>query len=169
MSGHIAKNILRLDISMADALCMNVSNGPHELVRVQFDDNIWDLLLHLVVLLHHSVGSVRNVVHHNIQVHLIWLLSVRIERLSHLDAIRMMQHFQNGQLSILVPLVLEHLLDGYCLSGLSDSRLENDTKRPISDNLLCVVGHTLLLLTSLSLIVLFTFHIYSYVLLYSIE
>ena len=104
-------------------------------------------------LLHHSVRCVRDIVHHYIQIHLVRLVSVSVERLPHLHAIRVMEHFQNGQLSVFVPLVLENLFDSHSFSSFCDGCLENHTKGSVSDNLLSVVGHTLLFLAASGLLI----------------
>ena len=128
MGTGVAQNVLWLDVSMADALCMDVGNRPHELIRVEFDYQIWNHLLHLEVLLHYSIGGIRNVVHHHIEVNLIGLFSISIEALPHFDTVGMMKHLQDRQLSVLIPLILKHLLDchGFCCLG--NGCLENHTK-----------------------------------------
>ena len=55
----------------------------------------------------------------------------------------MMQDLQNLQFTILVALVLEHLFDGDTLPGLRYCGFENDSEGAITNNFLCVVGHTL--------------------------
>jgi len=55
-----------------------------------------------------------------------------------------MEGLQNLELSVFVPLVLEDLLDGYCLPSLSYGCLKYNPKRSISDNLLSIVSQTLL-------------------------
>jgi hypothetical protein len=54
-----------------------------------------------------------------------------------------MQHFQNGEFSVLVPFVLKNLFDGDGLSGLGNGGFEDDSERAVSDDLLGVVGHAL--------------------------
>jgi hypothetical protein len=56
----------------------------------------------------------------------------------------MVQHLQNLKLSVLVALVLKDFLDGHCLSSFSDCCFKYNSKRTISDNLLCVVSEALL-------------------------
>ncbi len=97
-------------------------------------------MFHLHILLHYTVQSIRNKVHDYIQVDFIWLLSIGIEELAHLDTVRMVQGLQDFKFTVLVSFVLENFLDSYCLSSLSDSRLKYDTKRTISHNFLCVVS-----------------------------
>lgn len=61
---------------MCDAKCMNVSKRSAHLVGVEFDEEIWNVLLLLVVVLHHSVDGLGDVVHYHIKIKLI-LLRVR--------------------------------------------------------------------------------------------
>ena len=56
----------------------------------------------------------------------------------------MVKHLENLQLSVLVPFILEHFLDGYCLACFGNGRLEDNTKGTISNNFLSVVRETLL-------------------------
>lgn len=104
-------------------------------------------------LLHHSVRCVGDKVHHHIQIHLIRLVSVGVERLPHFHAIWVMEHFQNGQLSVFVPLVLENLFDSHSFSSFCDRCFENHAEGSVSDDLLSVVGHTLLFLAASSLLI----------------
>ena len=143
MSSHIAQNILWFNISMANTFSMNISNGSHQLVWIKLHDNIWHLLLHLMELLHHSICCVRDVVHYYVKIYLVWLVSISIETLSHLNAIRMMQHFQNSQFSILIPFVLEYFLDSYCFSSFGNGCFEYNTERSISNNFLSIISHAL--------------------------
>ena len=123
---------------------MNVSDRAEQLVSVDLDKDIGHHLLHLQVLLHSAVGCVWNVVHHNVQVHLLWLIPVRVEWLPHFNTVWMVEHLQNLQFSVLVPLVLEHLLDGDCFASLRDRGLEDNSKRAISNDLFGIIGEALL-------------------------
>jgi len=140
----IAQDVLRLDVSVANAFGVDVRDASEQLVRVKLDDECRNHLLHLQVLLHHSVGSVGNVVHHYVQVYLFRLVAIRVETLAHFHAVGVVQHLQDGQFSVLVPLVLEDLFDGDCLSGFSDGGLEHHTERTVADDFLSVVSHALL-------------------------
>ncbi len=129
---------------MADALGMDVSNRSEQLVRVKLDEQVGHHLLHLQVLLHDAVGRVRNEIHHNVQVDLVLLVTIRVEGLAHLHTVGVVQHLQNLQLSVLVALILEHLLDGDCLACLRDRGLKDDAERAISNDFLSVVSEALL-------------------------
>lgn len=135
----INQNILRLNVSVTNAFGVDVGYRSEQLVRVDFDQEIGHHLLHFEVLLHNPVRGVGDVVHDHIQVHFIGLVTVGIEGLAHLYTIRMMEHFKNLQLSVLVSFILEDLLDGHSLTGFGDGGLENDTEGAISNNLLGIV------------------------------
>ena len=128
---------------MANAFSMNISNAPHQLVRIELDNQIWHLLLHLMKLFHYSISSVWNIVHDHVEVNLIRLVSVGIEALSHLNTVGVMEHLQDCQFSIFVSFVLEYFFDGYCFTGLGDGGLENHSKRAISNDFFGVVGKAL--------------------------
>ena len=144
MGACVNENVLGLDVSMADTFGVNVRNATEHLVRVKLDEQIWYHLFHLEVLFHYSVTGVGYVVHYHIQIDLLGLVSICVERLPHFDAVRVVKHFQNLQFSVLVSLVLEHLFDGHSLTSLCDCCLEYYTEGPIPDNFLSVVGETLL-------------------------
>ena len=56
----------------------------------------------------------------------------------------MVEHLQNLQLSVLVPLILEHLLDGYCFASLCDRCLKDNSEGAIPDDLFSIIGEALL-------------------------
>ena len=123
---------------------MDICNSTKQLVRIEFDQKIRNHLLHLQVLLHDSIDCVRNIIHDYIQIHLVRFVTISVEGLPHFYAIRMMEHFKDCQLPILVSLVLEYFLDGNCFTRFCDGSLEHHAEGTIADNLLCVVGETLL-------------------------
>ena len=139
MTTHITQNVLWLNVSMANSLSVNIGNAPHQLVRIELDNQIWDLLFHLVKLFHDSISSVWDIVHDHVEIHFIGLVSVGIEALSHLNTVGVVKHLQDGQLSVLVSFVLEHFLDSNCFSGLGDGGLENHSKRAISYDFFSVI------------------------------
>jgi hypothetical protein len=158
----IAQNVLWLNISMADSLSVDIGNRSQKLIRVHLHNKVWHHLFNLKVLLHYSVGSIRNIVHDNIKINLVLVLTIRVETLSHLDTVWMLQHFQDLKLSVLISFVLENFLDGDGLTSLGNGSLEDDSEGTISDNFLSVVsvgllGLFFLLLFTLSLIFLFHF------------
>ena len=125
---HITENVLWLDISVTNALGVNICNGSHQLVGIQLDNQVWDLLLHFEILFHYSIGSVGNEVHDYIKIDFLGLISIGVEALSHFDAVWVMEHLQNSKFTIFVSLVLEYLLDGNSLACFSNGSLKDDTK-----------------------------------------
>ena len=101
-------------------------------------------MFHFEILLHNAVGGIRDIVHNDVQVNLVWFVAVCIKRLPHFDAVWMVKHLQDLQFSVLVAFVLEDFLDGDCFTGFSDNGFEHDTERTISNNFLSVVSKTLL-------------------------
>jgi hypothetical protein len=85
------------------------------------------------------------IVHNNIQVDLIGLIAISVERLAHLDAVRVVEHLEDLQLAVLVALVLENFFDGNSFTSLGNCCFENDTERAISNNFFSVVSKGLLL------------------------
>ena len=64
----------------------------------------------------------------------------------------MMKHFKNCELSVFVTLVLEDFFDSNSFSGLGDGGLEDHTEGSITNDLLSVVSHALLLALSISVV-----------------
>ena len=124
---------------MADSLSMDIGDRSQKLIRVHLHDKVWDHLFNLEVLLHYSVGSIRNIVHDNIKINLVLILTIRVETLPHLDTVWMLQHLQDLKLSVLISFVLENFLDGDGLTSLCNGSLEDDSEGTISNNFLSVV------------------------------
>jgi len=129
---------------MANALCVDIGNRAQKLVRIQLHEQVGNHLLHLEVLLHHSVGSIWDIVHNYVEVDLLGLVTVCVEGLAHLDTVGVVQHLEDLELSVLVPFVLEYLLDGYRLASLRNRRFEDHSERPIANDLLSIVREALL-------------------------
>lgn len=122
---------------------VDVRDGSYQLIGVEFNQQRWHHLFHLHVLLHHSVESVRDKVHHHVEVDLLGLFAVSIEELTHFDTVRVMKSLQNLELTVLIALVLKHLFNSNSLAGFSDGRLEHDAEGAVSHNFLRVVSETL--------------------------
>ena len=121
---------------------MNVRKSPEGLIGVQLDQNHWDWLLHLVVVLQDSEHRLWNVVHDHVEVDLVWLVALGVEGMLQSDHVGVEQFFHDLQFAVLVPLVLVHLLDGHFLVVLVHSRLEHDAEAPIAHHSLGIVGKT---------------------------
>ena len=96
-------------------------------------------MLHFQILLHHFIEGIWNVVHNNIEVDLVRLIAISIERLLHFYTVRMAEHFKDSQLSIFVSLILKYLLNCNRFPSFSDSSLIDDSKRSIANNLFSIV------------------------------
>lgn len=140
MSRRVNKEVLRFDVSMADTESMNVSQGSEHLVSVEFDEELRDALLHLDIVSHHSVNSLRNVIHDYIEIDFVLLVSSGVKGMLHLDDVGVEQLFHDLQFSVLIPLVLIHLFDGHSLSSLGDSCLVDNTERTVTDYSLSVIS-----------------------------
>ena len=99
----------------------------------------------LEVVFHHSVGRVLNIIHDDIKVNFVRLLTISVKALAHLDAIWMVQHLKNLKFTIFVSLILEDLLNSNSLTSLSNCGLEYDTKGTIADDFLRIISEALLL------------------------
>lgn len=107
---------------------MYVGDGTDKLVSIDLDEDGRYHLLHLHVLFHDAVKGIRNKVHDDIQVDLVWFLTISVKELSHFNAVGMVQGLQYFELTVFVAFVLKDLLDGHCLPGLSDGCLKNDSE-----------------------------------------
>ena len=128
MRVHIAQDVLWLNVSVTNSLCVDIGDGSHQLVRVELDDKVGYLLFHFMELLHYSIGRVWNIIHNHVQVDLIGLVSVGVEALPHFDTVGVMEHLQDGELSILVSFVLKHFLNSYGLTSFGNSGLKHHTE-----------------------------------------
>ena len=141
----VDEDILRFDITMANSFSVNVCNRTQQLVRVNFNEQVGNHLLHFQILLHYAVSRIRDVIHNHVQIHLIFLVPARVEGLAHLDAVWVMQLTENLKLAILISLVLEHFFNGDRFPSFSDGGLEHDSKRTIANDFFSVIGEALLL------------------------
>ena len=55
---------------------MDIGEGSERLISIQLDQERWNGLLHLVVVLEHAIDRLRYVVHYHIQIYLILLQNV---------------------------------------------------------------------------------------------
>ena len=79
MRRGVNEDVLGLDVSVANAFCMDVGDSSQHLVGIELDKQVRHHLFHLQVLLHHSIASVGDVIHDYIQIDFVWLISVCIE------------------------------------------------------------------------------------------
>ena len=72
-----------LDISVTYSHRVDVADGPQQLVGIHLDIDVWYVLFLFHVVFHNFIKGVGDVVHHNIQVNLIILVSVSIKIVFH--------------------------------------------------------------------------------------
>ncbi len=113
------------------------------MIRVQLDQKRRDHLFHFHILFHNSVESIRNKVHYDIKIYLLWLFSISVEKLAHFYTIRMVKDFQNFELTVLVSFILKNFFNSYSLPSFCDCRFKYDSKWAISNDLLGVIGQAL--------------------------
>ena len=133
---------------MADTFSVNISDGPHQLIRVQLDDEVGYHLFHFEILFHDPIGSIRDIVHYHIEVHFVRFVSIGVKTLPHLHTVGVVKHLEDRQLTVLVSFILEDLLDSYRFASFSNGGLEHHTERSISNYFFGVIGQALLLLFS---------------------
>jgi hypothetical protein len=139
MRVSVYQDVLRFNVSVANADCMNVSNRSYKLISVEFAKQRRDHLFHFHILFHDSVQCIRNEVHDHIKVNFIRFLSVSIEELAHLDAVCMMKSFKNFKFTVFIALILEDLFNSNSLASFCNGGLEHDTKRSIANNFLSII------------------------------
>jgi len=111
--------VLRFDVPVGDREHGEVVEASEDLVDVEFGEEGCDFLL-----FDGLVEIVWEVVHDDVEV--LFFTLVREESLPHLQVVWMFQHLQDGVLTVLILLILEHFLDGYLLSsGPVDSEIDN--------------------------------------------
>mmetsp|Transcript_6086 Transcript_6086/g.17155 ORF Transcript_6086/g.17155 Transcript_6086/m.17155 type:complete len:342 (+) Transcript_6086:192-1217(+) len=136
----VHEEVLRLDVAVADPHSVDVRTGAAHLVGVQLHEDVRHRLLHLDVMLHDTVNRVAAVLHHHVEVGLARLIPGCVEGMLQLHHIGVTQLLHDLQLAVLVPLVLEHLLDGHGLPGLDHLSLVHDPEGPAAQHALRVVG-----------------------------
>ena len=99
---------------------MQISNGPQKLIRIQFDVDIWNILLLFHIILHYFMQIVRVVVHDDVEIEVFWALAISIEMMPHFNTKRVAKDLENGQFSTFVSAINKDLLDSYRFIGLFD-------------------------------------------------
>ena len=91
---------------------MNVSQSPETLICIKFHQDHWHFFFAFVVVLQNTEDRLLYVIHDNIEINLVLLITLGIESMLELDHIWMEEFFHNLKLSVFVPLVLVNLFDG---------------------------------------------------------
>ncbi len=73
MVSRVNEKVLRLYISMSDTKGVDVGEGTAHLVSIELNEEGRDVLLLFVVVLHHSIDCLRDIVHDHVKIKLILL------------------------------------------------------------------------------------------------
>mmetsp|Transcript_142131 Transcript_142131/g.354177 ORF Transcript_142131/g.354177 Transcript_142131/m.354177 type:complete len:255 (-) Transcript_142131:206-970(-) len=141
----VDQQVLRLDVTVADADGVDVGASAAHLVGIKLHENVRHRLFHLVVMLHHPVDSVGAILHNHVQICLPRLFTRSVEGMFQLNDIRVPQLLHDLELSVFVALVLVDLFDRHRLAGLDDLRLVDDAEGPAAQHALRVVRERRLL------------------------
>ena len=146
MSLSVNKNILWLDISMTDAHRVNICNWTQKLICIQLDKYIRYILLLLHIVFHYFIESFWNVLHNYIQIYFIWIVTICIEIMFHLNTVWMTKNFKNLKFTIFIALILINFFYGNMLHDWITFKIKSsnhcliyDTKTSISYNFFCLV------------------------------
>ena len=110
VGGRVDQQVLRLDVAVTHALLVDVVQGAAHLVHIQFHKHGGHALPALGVVLGDAVHRLRYVLQHQVLPHLV-LLRGHVEAVLQADHVGVGQHLHDLQLPVLVPLVLQYLLD----------------------------------------------------------
>ena len=110
--GCVDEQVLGLDIPMADPLLVDVVQGAAHLVHVQLHKHRGHALPALRIVLADAVHCLWHILQHQVLPDLV-LLRGHVEAVLQAHHIGMAEHLHDLQLPVLVPLVLQHLLDGH--------------------------------------------------------
>lgn len=130
----VDQEVLGLDVPVAhpDAV-VDVGQGAADLVGVELHVQQRHALVHLVVVLGDAVHCLGHELQHQVQVQLL-LLRGREEAVLERHDGWVVQQTHDLKLAVLVPLVLQHLLDGNRLIRLQAGGLENNSERTVPDH-----------------------------------
>jgi hypothetical protein len=134
--GEHACTDLGLDVPVANANPVDGTQGPAHLVGVQLYKDIGHALVVLGVVLADPVDRVWHKLQDEVQVRLL-LLRVRVKAVLELDNVRVVNHLHYLQLSVLEPLVLQHLLDCHLQQNSCKLDTPELDKRQISPYPIC--------------------------------
>jgi len=70
----VHEDVLGLDISMANAQVVNISECPEHLISINFAQHIRELIFDFVIIPENFVKSIRDIVHDQVEVNIIFLL-----------------------------------------------------------------------------------------------
>ena len=137
----VAEQVVRLDVAVADAACVNVLQRAKRLAQVGLDVIDVEAACALVVLQCDGADRLWKIVHHQVQERLILLAPGLFEVVPQAHHILVLHHLHHLQLAIVVPPVEHHLFDGDDLAVLAACS-PDDAKGAVAHHLLQVVAMT---------------------------
>jgi hypothetical protein len=76
------KQVLRFNISMTNSERVNICESPKTLVCIKFDEDHWDFFFALIIVFQDSEYRFLHVIHHYIQIYLVFFITLSVERMS---------------------------------------------------------------------------------------
>ena len=125
---------------MANTKSMNISESFKRLVSIQSNIVDRNLFFHFIVMFENSENSLRNIIHYNIQINLIFFVTLGIKRMLKCNYVWVKKFFHYLELSVFVSFILINFFDCNLLTVFINSCLEYYTKWTISYYSLCVVS-----------------------------
>jgi hypothetical protein len=137
---HGTHQVLRLDVSVANAEGVDVGERAEDLVHIQLDIEHGDGLLELGVVPRGTVDRFGHEFEQQVEKDLVLFLAVRVEEVFERYDVGVVDKAHNLQLAVLEALVLQHLFDGHrWVRALEQLRLEHDAKGPIANDFVASV------------------------------
>ena len=118
---------------MANSQRMDVCQSSECLVGIELHQDHRDCLLHLVVMLQDSEDCFGHIVHDDVQINLVWLISLGVEGMLQSYHVRVEQLLHYLKLSVFVSLILVHFFYCNLLVVFVHGCLEYDTETAVSD------------------------------------
>mmetsp|Transcript_23798 Transcript_23798/g.42325 ORF Transcript_23798/g.42325 Transcript_23798/m.42325 type:complete len:216 (+) Transcript_23798:1038-1685(+) len=110
---------------------MDIVQRAAHLVDVELHKQRGHVLPHLSVMLADAVHRVRNVLQHQVQVHLLFFVCA-VEAMLETHHVGVVHHLHDLQLPVLEPLILQHLFYRHRLVGLEAVGLEHDAEGAVT-------------------------------------
>lgn len=140
-AGGVEEEVLRLDISVADALRVYVCERAEQLVDVELDLEDRHGGFHLVEVAGCAVNSLGDKLENEVEIDFILAFAIGIVESLELDNVGVSHYPHDLQFSVLEALVLQHSLDGSVLPAGRQLGLEDDTERAIADDFALSILH----------------------------
>ena len=140
---------------MTNTKSMNISESFKWLISIQSNIFERNLFFHFIVMFENSENSLRNIIHNNIQINLIFFITLGIKCMLKCNYIWVKKFFHYLEFSIFVSFILINFFDCNLLAIFINSCLEHYTKWTISNYSLCVVCELSFLFLILHLVLIF--------------